>query len=298
MRLACWSWGGRHHAGTVSADGRELTPLSVPCPELGALPLIQTLARGEGLPPPAGARLPVAAVTLHAPLPRPLRGLFCIGRNYHDHAAELATSVFRDTLPQEHRWPIVFTKFAECVVGPHDTVRLPPASLSTQIDYESELAVVIGRGGRDIPAARAMEHVFGWTIVNDVTAREVQVRHQQWDLGKSLDTFCPMGPWIVGLDELDARDTRMRGFLVRRDGPSEVRELRQDCSTRDMIFGVPALIETCSRGITLHPGDVIATGTCAGVGMGFQPPKWLAPGDRFRIEIDGIGAIENRFAAA
>lgn len=295
MRLACWSWGGRHHAGTVSADGRELTPLSVPCPELGALPLIQALARGEALPPPAGPRLPVAAATLHAPLPRPLRGLFCVGRNYHDHAAELATTVFRDTLPQEHRWPIVFTKFAECVVGPHDTVRLPPASLSTQVDYESELAVVIGRGGRDIPAVRAMEHVFGWTIVNDVTARDVQVRHQQWDLGKSLDTFCPMGPWIVGLDELDARDTRLRGYLVHRDG---TRELRQDCSTRDMIFGVPALIETCSRGITLHPGDVIVTGTCAGVGMGLQPPKWLVPGDVFRIEVDGIGAIENRFAAA
>ncbi|MCW5663218.1 MAG: fumarylacetoacetate hydrolase family protein [Piscinibacter sp.] len=295
MRLACWSWGGRHHAGTVSADGRELTPLSVPTPELGALPLIQALARGEGLPRPAGPRLPVAAATLHAPLPRPLRGLFCVGRNYHDHAAELSASVFRDSLPAEHRWPIVFTKFAECVVGPHDDVRLPPASLSSQIDYESELAVVIGRGGRDIPAARAVEHVFGWTIVNDVTARDVQVRHQQWDLGKSFDTFCPMGPWIVGLDELDARDTRLRGTLIRRDG---TQELRQDGHTRDMIFGVPALIETCSRGITLHPGDVIATGTCAGVGMGFQPPKWLAAGDRFRIEIDGIGAIENRFVAA
>lgn len=295
MRLASWSWGGRDHAGTVSADGRELTPLAVAQPELGALPLVQALARGEPLPAPAGPRLPVAAATLRAPLPKPLRGLFCAGRNYHDHAAELATTIFRDSLPQEHTWPIVFTKFAESVIGPHDTVRLPPASLSTQIDYESELAVVIGRGGRDIPASRAMEHVFGWTIVNDVTARDVQLRHQQWDLGKSFDTFCPMGPWIVGLDELDARDTRMRGILIRRDG---TRETRQDCSTRDMIFDVPTLIETCSRGITLFPGDVIATGTCAGVGMGFKPQRWLVAGDSFRIEIDGLGAIENRFAAA
>jgi 2-keto-4-pentenoate hydratase/2-oxohepta-3-ene-1,7-dioic acid hydratase in catechol pathway len=129
-------------------------------------------------------------------------------------------------------------------------------------------------------------------VVNDVSARDVQVRHKQWDLGKSFDTFCPMGPWIVGLDELDARDTRMRGILIRRDG---TRETRQDCSTRDMIFDVPTLIETCSRGITLHPGDVIATGTPSGVGMGFDPPKWLAHGDVVRIEIDGIGAIENRF---
>jgi 2-keto-4-pentenoate hydratase/2-oxohepta-3-ene-1,7-dioic acid hydratase in catechol pathway len=163
--------------------------------------------------------------------------------------------------------------------------------VTTQIDYESELAVVIGRGGRDIAAARAMDHVFGYTIVNDVSARDVQVRHQQWDLGKSFDTFCPMGPWITTADELDARDTRVRGWVTPAGGAAE----RQDGRTRDMIFGIATLIETCSRGITLHPGDVIATGTPAGVGMGFDPPKWLGAGDVVRIEIDGIGAIENRF---
>jgi 2-keto-4-pentenoate hydratase/2-oxohepta-3-ene-1,7-dioic acid hydratase in catechol pathway len=292
MRLASWSWGGRDHAGTVSADGRELTPLALADPSLGALPLIQALARGEPLPAASGARLPVAAVQLRAPLPKPLRGIFCAGRNYRDHAAELASSVFSGSLPAKDEWPIVFTKVAECVIGPHDTVRLPPPSVTTQIDYESELAVVIGRGGRDIPASRAMDHVFGYTIVNDVSARDVQVRHQQWDLGKSFDTFCPMGPWIVGADELDGRDTRMRGWVIPRGGAPE---LRQDCSTQEMIFDIPTLIETCSRGITLYPGDVIATGTCAGVGMGFKPPKWLGPGDTFRIEVDGLGAIENRF---
>jgi 2-keto-4-pentenoate hydratase/2-oxohepta-3-ene-1,7-dioic acid hydratase in catechol pathway len=132
-----------------------------------------------------------------------------------------------------------------------------------------------------------MDHVFGWTVVNDVSARDVQVRHQQWDLGKSFDTFCPMGPWITTADALDARDTRVRCWV---NG-----DLRQDGHTRDMIFDIPTLIETCSRGITLHPGDVIATGTPAGVGMGFSPVKWLQAGDSVRIQIDGIGAIDNPF---
>ena len=292
MRLASWSWGDRHHAGTVSADGRELTPLAVADASRGAQELVERLARGEGLPREAGPRLPVAAVQLRAPLPRPGRNLFCIGRNYRAHAAELATTVFRESLPEKDAWPIVFTKFPETVVGPHDPVRLPGAQITAQIDYESELAVVIGRGGRDIPRSRAMDHVLGYTIVNDVSARDVQVRHQQWVLGKSFDTFCPMGPWIVTADELDGRNTRVRGWITPAGGQAE---LRQDGRTSDMIFDIATQIETCSRGITLRPGDIIATGTPSGVGMGFQPPKWLQHGDVFRIEVDGIGAIENRF---
>ncbi|MBC7730439.1 MAG: fumarylacetoacetate hydrolase family protein [Bacteriovorax sp.] len=287
MRLASWSWGGRDHVGTVSACGREATPLAMADTARGALPLIQALARGEPLPAASGARLPVDVLTLRAPLPQPLRSLFCVGRNYRAHAAELAGSVFRETMPAEHVWPIVFTKLPECVIGPHQAVQLPAAASSSQIDYESELAVVIGRGGRDIPRSRAMDHVFGYTVVNDVTARDVQMRHQQWDLGKSFDTFCPMGPWIVSADELDGRDTRVRGWV---NG-----ELRQDGHTTDLIFDIPTLIETCSRGITLYPGDVIATGTPAGVGMGMKPPRWLRAGDVVRIEIDGLGVIENRF---
>jgi 2-keto-4-pentenoate hydratase/2-oxohepta-3-ene-1,7-dioic acid hydratase in catechol pathway len=287
MRWASWQWGGRDHVGTVSPDGREATPLAVADASRGVLPLIQALARGEALPSPSGARLPVEVITLRAPLPRPLRSLFCVGRNYHAHAAELASSVFRDTMPADDPWPIVFGKLPECVIGPHDAVQMPAAAASTQIDYESELAVVIGRGGRDISRSRAMDHVFGYTIVNDVTARDVQMRHQQWDLGKSFDTFCPMGPWIVTADELDGRDTRVRGWVND--------ELRQDGRTQDLIFDIAALIETCSRGITLYPGDVIATGTPAGVGMGMTPPRWLNAGDVMRIEIDGIGAIKNRF---
>ena len=287
MRLASWQWGGRDHVGTVSADGREVTPLAVADASRGTLPLIEALARGEALPSASGARLPVDAITLRAPLPKPLRSLFCVGRNYHAHAAELATTVFKESLPERDVWPIVFTKLAECVVGPHDAVRLPGAAASVQIDYESELAVVIGRGGKDIARSRAMDHVFGYTIVNDVTARDVQMRHQQWDLGKSFDTFCPMGPWIVSADELDGRATRVRGWV---NGT-----LRQDGHTKDLIHDIASLIETCSRGITLLPGDVIATGTPAGVGMGLKPPQWLKAGDVVRIEIDGIGTIENRF---
>ncbi|HEX3141116.1 MAG TPA: fumarylacetoacetate hydrolase family protein, partial [Rhizobacter sp.] len=162
-------------------------------------------------------------------------------------------------------------------------------AVSTQIDYEAELAIVIGTGGRNIARSDALKHVFGYTIVNDVTARDVQMRHSQWDLGKSFDTFCPMGPWVVTADELDGSDTRVRCWV---NG-----ELRQDARTTDLIFDLPALIETCSRGITLYPGDIIATGTPAGVGMGMTPPRWLAPGDVVRIEIDGIGAIENRIVA-
>jgi 2-keto-4-pentenoate hydratase/2-oxohepta-3-ene-1,7-dioic acid hydratase in catechol pathway len=229
-------------------------------------------------------------VQLLAPLPRPRRNLWCVGRNYHAHAKELRETVFKDNTAKVDAWPIVFTKVPETVVGPDAPVRLPGAAVSEQIDYEAELAIVIGRGGRNIRREDALGHVFGWTIVNDVTARDVQMRHSQWDLGKSFDTFCPMGPWIVTADELDGTDTRVRCWVND--------ELRQDARTTDLIFDIPTLIETCSRGITLLPGDVIATGTPAGVGMGLQPPRWLRAGDVVRIEIDGIGTLSNRFVAA
>jgi 2-keto-4-pentenoate hydratase/2-oxohepta-3-ene-1,7-dioic acid hydratase in catechol pathway len=287
MRFASWSWGGRPHVGLVSADGSELTPLAVAEPARGVLSLIRTLVAGQPLPGEAGTRLPLSAATLRAPLPHPRRNLFCVGRNYRAHAQELAGSVFAASLPKEDGWPIVFSKVPETVVGPFDAVRLPGKHVSEQIDYESELVVVIGQGGRDIARSRAMAHVFGYTVCNDVTARDVQMRHGQWHLGKSFDTFCPLGPWVVTADELDGRNTRVRGWVNN--------ELRQDGHTRDMIFDIPTLIETCSRGITLMPGDMIATGTPSGVGMGMSPPRWLKAGDVVRVEIDGIGAIENRF---
>jgi 2-keto-4-pentenoate hydratase/2-oxohepta-3-ene-1,7-dioic acid hydratase in catechol pathway len=282
LRIATYVHRGVRRVGRVAADGSQLVPLAVD--DMQAL--IERSAAGAAWPEDAGASIARADVHLEAPLPRPRRNLFCVGRNYHAHAKELRESVFRDNSANPAAWPIVFTKVPDSVIGPDAPVQLP-GTVSTQIDYEAELAIVIGRGGRNITRADAMAHVFGYTIVNDVTARDVQMRHQQWDLGKSFDTFCPMGPWIVGTDELDARDTRVRCWVND--------ELRQDARTADLIFDLPTLIETCSRGITLQPGDVIATGTPAGVGMGLTPPRWLQHGDVVRIQIDGIGTLVNRF---
>jgi 2-keto-4-pentenoate hydratase/2-oxohepta-3-ene-1,7-dioic acid hydratase in catechol pathway len=288
VRIATFRKDGVRQVGLVSDDATTIQPLALyaTTAHRGALTLIEGAAAGHGLPSPAGAPVEMGAVKLEAPLPVPRRNLFCVGRNYRAHAKELSGSVFKNNAPDPESWPIVFTKVPECVVGPRDDVVLP-GEVSSQIDYEAELAVVIGTGGRNIAREDAMRHVFGYTIVNDVTARDVQMRHQQWDLGKSFDTFCPMGPWIVSADAFDGTRTRVRCWV---NG-----ELRQDGLTTDLIFDIPTLIETCSRGITLYPGDVIATGTPAGVGMGLTPPQYLQPGDMVRIEIDGLGTIENRF---
>lgn len=288
MRLAAYRYRGAPGVGLLCADGSHVLPVDLPPGQLalGALPLVEKLAAGESLQAP-GPALPLAELQVIAPLPRPRRNIFCVGKNYHAHAREFAGSGFdssaksRGEIPAH---PILFSKVPECVVGPGDAI-IVPASVSTAIDYEAELAVVIGRGGRGIRAADAMEHVWGYTIVNDVTARDWQGRHQQWLMGKSFDTFCPMGPWLVSADELDGQATRVRCWVND--------ELRQDASTSDLIFSIPQLIETLSAGITLYPGDIIATGTPVGVGIGFNPPKYLQPGDSVRIEIDGIGVLQN-----
>jgi len=294
MRIATYQWGGRRHVGLLSNDAREISPIDLRLRQeqvrsRGAQALLEHLAEGGEFPDVNGTRLPISAVTLEAPLPRPRRNLWCVGRNYRAHAQELQTTVFKGSDAKIDQWPIVFTKVPECVVAHGDPIRLPGANVSEQIDYEAELAVVIGRKGTNISATRAMDYVWGYTIVNDVTARDVQMRHVQWDMGKSFDTFCPMGPWLVDRTELDGRDTRVRLWV---NG-----ELRQDARTVDLIFDIPTLIETISRGITLFPGDVIATGTPAGVGMGMQPQAWLKAGDTVRIEIDGIGVLENPVTA-
>jgi len=290
LRVATYSWAGRRHVGELSADGRSIVPLSLGdrAQQVGALALIEAMAAGKPAPRPAGASLPVAAVTLEAPLPRPRRNIFCSGVNYRAHASEWASSGMDASAPppgqEVPEFPVIFTKVPECVVGPGATIRIPD-QVSSAIDYEGELAVVIGREGRGIPASRAMDHVWGYTVFNDVTARDLQRKHRQWHIGKSLDTFGPMGPFLVGRDEVDAGDTRLRCWV---NG-----ELRQDARTSDLIFGIPALIEAISAGITLYPGDIIATGTPSGVGIGFQPPRYLKRGDKVRIEIDGVGVLEN-----
>jgi 2-keto-4-pentenoate hydratase/2-oxohepta-3-ene-1,7-dioic acid hydratase in catechol pathway len=292
MRLATFIHQGQQQVGQVAADGRSVTVFDLPPQQAGRgmLALIEQSAAGAKLPATKGVALPLETVQLIAPIPVPRRNLWCVGRNYHAHARELSASVFKNNSADPSSWPIFFTKVPETVIGPRDNVRLPGEAISAQIDYEAELTIVIGKGGRNIAREKAMEHVFGYTIVNDVTARDVQMRHQQWDLGKSFDTFCPMGPWIVTADELDGRNTRVRCWV---NG-----DLRQDALTTDLIFDLPSLIETCSRGITLYPGDLIATGSPAGVGMGMTPPTYLRAGDSVRIAIEGLGEIENRFVGS
>jgi 2-keto-4-pentenoate hydratase/2-oxohepta-3-ene-1,7-dioic acid hydratase in catechol pathway len=221
-----------------------------------------------------------------APIGRPRRNVFCVGKNYHEHAQEFAKSGFDSSaasgaIPDA---PIVFSKVPDCVIGPDDAIEFDP-SVSTAIDYEGELAVIVGTPGRKISKADALKHVWGYTIVNDVTARDVQGRLKQWLVGKSFDTYCPMGPWAVTADEIDLGNTTLKTWV---NG-----ELRQNANTRDLIFDVPTIIETISAGVTLRAGDIIATGTPVGVGIGFTPPKYLKNGDVVEIEIGGIGRLKN-----
>jgi 2-keto-4-pentenoate hydratase/2-oxohepta-3-ene-1,7-dioic acid hydratase in catechol pathway len=287
MKIAAFLHQGQPGVGIVSADLASVQPFDMSAAEraLGALPVIERLADGLGLPEllPAVA---MADLRLTAPLPKPRRNIFCVGKNYFEHAREFAGSGFDSSAKSGGdipAFPIYFSKVPESVVGPDAAVEMPAAS--SAIDYEAELTVVIGKGGKGISKADALKHVWGYTIINDVTARDWQGRHSQWLLGKSFDTFCPMGPWLVSADELDGTNTRVRCYVND--------ELRQDASTTDLIFDIPTLIETLSAGITIYPGDLIATGTPVGVGIGFKPPKYLKSGDMLRVEIDGIGALSN-----
>ncbi len=287
MKLAVFDWKGGRHVGRVSADGTTVTRLDLPAgaaDEAGVTCLI-------GKPMPKDAEeLALSDVILQAPVPRPRRNVFCVGKNYHEHAHEFASSGFDSSAAQGAvpQAPIVFSKLPESVI-PHGAPVKVDAGVSTAIDYEAELAVIIGTGGRNISAADAMAHVWGYTIVNDVTARDLQGKHSQWLIGKSQDTFCPMGPYAVLADDLDLSDTTVRCWIND--------ELRQDSNTGLLIFDVPTIIAAISNGITLNPGDVIATGTPAGVGIGFKPPKYLVPGDTVRVEISGIGTLSNPFVA-
>lgn len=283
MKLAAFDWKGERHLGRLSEDGSAIERFALPegtSAEEGVACLI-----GHDLPAVA-ERIPLGEVSLAAPVPRPHRNIFCVGKNYHEHAHEFAASGFdssaaKGAVPDA---PIVFSKLPETVVPSGAPIKID-ADVSSAVDYEAELAVIIGKAGRNIAPANALDHVWGYSIVNDVTARDLQGRHSQWLIGKSQDSFCPMGPWAVTADEIDLSDTPVRCWVND--------ELRQDSNTSLLIFDVPTIIAAISNGITLQPGDVIATGTPAGVGIGFNPPRYLMPGDRVRIEIGGIGVLEN-----
>ncbi|MDG1783577.1 MAG: fumarylacetoacetate hydrolase family protein [Porticoccaceae bacterium] len=222
------------------------------------------------------------------PITQPSKDVICVGKNYAKHAAEYAHSGYdssstdiNDVIPEA---PIMFTKAARTMIGASDDI-IVPWNITQSVDYEAELGVIIGREGRFISEESAYDHVWGYTVVNDMTARDLQSRHKQWLLGKSIDTFCPIGPWIVTADEVDPEDMDVSCWV---NG-----ERRQHANTRDLIFNIPSIIAAASASMTMCPGDIIATGTPAGVGVGFQPPKFLKIGDSVKVEISGIGVIEN-----
>lgn len=288
MRVATFTIAGERRVGLVDLESRTVAPFDLPVESAasGVLALIDR--NGAGLPRTLSP-VPLDRVELEAPIPRPRRNIFCVGKNYHEHAHEFARSGFDSSagagaVPKH---PIIFSKVPETVV-PTGSVVLMDASVSTAIDYEAELAVIIGKEGRGISRENAFDHVWGYTIVNDVTARDLQGRYSQWLIGKSQDTFCPMGPWAVTPDEFDLENAAIRCFVND--------DLRQDSRISLLIFDIPTIIATLSQGITLKPGDIIATGTPVGVGIGFDPPRYLKAGDVVRVEIDGIGTLENRFA--
>ncbi len=229
--------------------------------------------------PPDSERLDLAKTHLRAPIPRPPK-FICIGLNYRDHAAEAKLPV-----PEV---PTVFAKYSNSVTGHLHPIVLPRNSVKP--DYEAELAVVIGKRGRHIPEARWREHVFGYTIVNDVSARDFQMQTSQWTIGKTFDTFAPMGPVIVTADEIE--DPHKLAISLTLNG-----ELMQDSNTSNLIFGVPQLIAFLSGVMTLEPGDIISTGTPAGVGFARKPPRWLRAGDEVAVQVEGIGRLVNPVVA-
>ncbi len=304
MKLATVRYEGRFETSVILADGSALRledaarRNGLPADPFmsmqrfveggdGTLAMARNLVSAAGVYPTA--LIPAGSVELAAPLPRPSKNVFCVGRNYAEHIAEGERAQNIKVGITEH--PVFFTKPATAVVGPGETVPLF-THVSAQIDYEVELAVIIGKPGRDITRENALDHVWGYTIVNDVTARDVQRRHGgQYFKGKGLDGSCPMGPWIVTADEIT--DPSNLSICLRVNGA-----LRQEGRTSAMIFDIPTLIASLSEGLTLEPGDVIATGTPSGVGYAMTPPCFLKHGDVVECEVEGIGVLSNVFRAA
>lgn len=282
MRFVTFEIGGHAHPGVVSGDSvidlsgtgfSSLTDL-IEHGEMGSSQIEKLIAA-----PSRGSQAPLSSVKLLAPIPKP-RKLICVGLNYLDHAKETGAEV--------PKVPTIFNKFATAVIGPGDNVVLPKVSKAP--DYEAELAFVIGRGGRHIEAKNWADHVFGYTIVNDVTARDYQRATSQWLMGKTFDTFAPMGPWIVSADEI--ADPHNLDIQLEING-----EVMQDSNTRELIFKIPDLIAFLSSVFTLEAGDVISTGTPAGVGFTRKPPRFLRAGEEMVVRIEGIGELKNPIVA-
>jgi 2-keto-4-pentenoate hydratase/2-oxohepta-3-ene-1,7-dioic acid hydratase in catechol pathway len=270
MRLLAFSIDGDRCLGVETPDGiRDLTDAT------GARDVGELLASGASISRTGGAVHAATSVTLHAPIARPGK-IICVGLNYHDHCREQSI--------EPPAYPILFSKFANAVADPGASVTRPAAT--EMLDLECELAVVIGRRAKSIAADEAMDHVFGYTILNDITMRDLQREDRQWLRAKGSDGFAPMGPVVVTADEIAEP-----GALAVRSSVNG--EPWQDSSTAEMIFDVPTVVAFASRTITLEPGDVIATGTPAGVGHYQNPPRYLHGGDRLRCEISGIGVLDS-----
>lgn len=246
----------------------------------------QGVARAERLRR-AGALLPLGAVRLLAPIPRPRKNVFCLGLNYADHAAE--SSKFIKKEPKLPQYPIFFTKAPTAVIGPEADI-LWDTTATKELDYEAELGIVIGQRGKNISKEQAYDYVFGYTLVNDVSARDLQRRHGQWFKGKTLDGTCPLGPYIVHKSAVP--DPMRLEIWSRVNG-----EVRQHSNTARMIFDIPTIIEQLSLGLTLEPGDVIATGTPEGVGFAREPQGLLRDGDAVEVEVESVGVLRNRVRA-
>jgi 2-keto-4-pentenoate hydratase/2-oxohepta-3-ene-1,7-dioic acid hydratase in catechol pathway len=291
MKLVTFSTGDGERVGVVDVARGTVRDVSAALPTgAGVLGLIEGWAELAPLLDGDGPEHPVDGVRLLAPIPVPRRNIFCVGKNYRDHVLEFGRSGYdqpdRSEAMPEH--PVVFSKATTSVTGPFDDID-PHTGVTAELDYEAELGVIIGRGGRGISREDAFDHVWGYTIIDDVTARDLQRSHKQWLIGKSLDTHCPMGPYAVSADEIADVTTLVVESHVNG-------ELRQSAPVKDLIFDIPELIATLSAGITLQPGDLIATGTPAGVGIGFDPPRFMTSGDVIEVSITGLGAQRNRIA--
>lgn len=279
MKLATFELDGKARLGAVVGD--NLAPLDAVAPNMLALIDAGTRADTQRVAAQARETIPLARVKLLAPIPRPRQNVFALGRNYGEHAKESAGARGAAISP-----PVIFTKAPTTVNAPFGDIVIDP-DVSVQIDWEVELGVVIGKRGRKIQQSDALAYVFGYTVINDVTARDLQDRTSQFFIGKSVDGYCPMGPWIVTADEIP--DPQNLGLRCRVNGAT-----KQGGHTRDMIYSVAYTIAELSRTLTLEPGDIITTGTPAGVGFARKPPEFLQPGDVLESEIDGIGLLRNR----
>ena len=286
MKLITYRRGGAELLGFLTADEGAVVPLSA-WPDMNALIDAADPAALRAAAQAAAARerpIPLTEVTLLAPIPRPKQDVICLGINYKAHADE-AERYSAEAFKKERPIPIYFSKRVTEAVGPEGYIESHPG-LVERLDYEAELAVIIGRTVRNVPASEAASCIFGYTILNDVSARALQTSHKQWYFGKSLDGFTPMGPCIVTADEIAFPPALRISSYVNG-------EKRQDSTTDLLITGIADIIAELSSGMTLQSGTIIATGTPAGVGMGFDPPKFLKSGDEVTCAIQGIGTLRN-----